>query len=211
MKADSLSLKVYEEIRRKILSNQLPAGTRLKEDVWARKMEVNRMAVRESLTRLLGERLVATGEKGGYFVTALTATDVHQIRELREILEIGALRLIIKKADKKSWEKLEKICEDFTNMVKAGYFNGALEADIKFHETLIECSENKKLLEAYRASHIPLFHQKLGKAQVDLDDYQQTDEEHRKILKAIKKKNFALAEEALIQHFARGEAYVLDM
>jgi DNA-binding GntR family transcriptional regulator len=46
---------------------------------------------------------------------------------------------------------------------------------------------------------------------VDLDDYQQTDEEHRKILKAIKKKNFALAEEALIQHFARGEAYVLDM
>ena len=31
-------------------------------------------------------------------------------------------------------------------MVKSGYFNGALEADIKFHETLMEISGNEKLM-----------------------------------------------------------------
>lgn len=211
MKNDSLSNKVYQELRRKVLTNQLVPGTRLKEDAWAKKLEVSRMAVREALTRLLGERLVTLGEKGGYFVAALTEKDIRQIRELREILELGALRLVGRKINKEIVARLEKICTDFTSMVKEGYFSGACEADIKFHETLIECSGNQKLLEVYQFSHIPLFHQKLGKTQAYLNDYDQTDKEHRQIVKALKAKNFALAEQTLIRHFERGEAYVLDL
>jgi DNA-binding GntR family transcriptional regulator len=66
MKVDSLASKAFLEIRKKILSNQLPPNTRLKEDEWAKKVGVSRMAVREALTRLLGEDLVVLGEKGGY-------------------------------------------------------------------------------------------------------------------------------------------------
>jgi DNA-binding GntR family transcriptional regulator len=211
MKNDSLANKVYSEIRRKILTSQLQPGTRLKEDAWAKRSEVSRMAVREALTRLLGEQLVAFGEKGGYFVKPMTAEDVHQIRELREILELGALKLTCKKIDKQQVTKLEKICEDFSAMVKQGYFNGACEADMKFHETLVASADNKKLLEAYHSSNIPLFHLKLSKTQVYMDDYEQTDQEHRQIVKAIKSKNLKLAEKALIKHLARGEAAVLDL
>jgi DNA-binding GntR family transcriptional regulator len=78
-------------------------------------------------------------------------------------------------------------------MVKQGYFNGACEADIKFHETLVASADNKKLLEAYHASNIPLFHLKLTKTQVYMDDYTQTDQEHRQIVKALKSKNLKLA------------------
>jgi DNA-binding GntR family transcriptional regulator len=211
MKTNSLASKVYSDIRRKILTNQLQSGTRLKEDVWAKKATVSRMAVREALTRLLGEKLVILGEKGGYFVKPMTANDVLQIRELREILELGALRLAHKKMDQKQVEKLERICDDFTTMVRQGYFAGACEADMKFHETLMECAGNEKLLEAYHASHIPLFHQKLGKTQLYMDDYDLTDKEHRQIVQALKSKNLALAEQTLIKHFARGEAAVLDL
>ncbi len=122
MKTDSLASKVYSEIRRKILTNQLQPGIRLKEDAWAKKSAVSRMAVREALTRLLGEKLVVVGEKGGYFVKPMTETDVHQIRELREILELGALRLAYKKITKEQIATLEKICDDFTAMAKAGLF-----------------------------------------------------------------------------------------
>jgi len=62
------------------------------------------MAVREALTRLLGERLVSLGPKGGYFVTSLTHEDLFQLRELREILELGALRLA---QDKMSKEQIK--------------------------------------------------------------------------------------------------------
>ena len=93
MKVDSLALKAYNEIRKKILSQQLAANTRLKEDEWAGKIEVSRMAIREALNRLLGEGMLIVGDKGGYFVKPITIADVNQIRELREILEIGALKI----------------------------------------------------------------------------------------------------------------------
>jgi len=211
MKQDSLSKKAYTEIRRQILSNQLQAKSRIKEDTWATKLGVSRMAVREALNRLLGERLVSFGEKGGYFVTTLSAEDIHTIRELREILEVGAIRLAVKKMTKPQVEKLEKICNDFTAMAKEGYFSGACEADIKFHESIVEFACNDKLMQLYQSSHIPLFHQQLGKTQTLMSDYEQTDVEHRQIVKALKAKKSALAEEWLIKHFARGETAMLDM
>jgi DNA-binding GntR family transcriptional regulator len=211
MKIDSLANKVYIEVRKKILSNQLVSGTRLKEDVWAKRLDVNRMAVREALTRLLGEQLIETGEKGGYFVKSMSAEDVRQIRELREILELGAIRLSIQKIDEKGIQKLEEICNDFTSMVERGYFGGACEADVKFHETLIDFAQNDKLKDIYEISNIPLFHQKLGKSQTHMDDYELTDQEHRQLLKAIKEKDVKLAEETLTKHLLRGEVEALEL
>ena len=210
MKSESLSGKVYAEIRRKILSNQLIAGTRLKEDAWAKKIEVSRVVVREAFNRLFGENLVEFGEKGGYFVKSMTADDIKEIRELREMLELGALRLAIEKIEPKNIEALEKICDDFTTMVQGGYLSGACEADVKFHETLILAAKNHKLIQVYNNSNIPLFHQKLGKNQTHMDDYELTDQEHRQILTAIKTKNLRLAEETLSRHLIRGEASSLE-
>ena len=109
MKVESLANKVYVELRRKILSNQLSSGTRLKEDQWAKKMEVSRIAVREALTRLMGEKLIVFGEKGGFFVKSMTVDDIKEIKELREILELGALRLALEKIDPQYIQKLEAI------------------------------------------------------------------------------------------------------
>lgn len=209
MKSDSLSAKVYAELRRKILSNQLTAHTRLKEDIWAQQSGTNRAAVREALNRLLGEKLVYLGQKGGYFVAGFSVEEIHHIRELRQILELGAVRLCIDRLRKEQLQTLARLCDDFTRMIREEYYNGALEADIRFHETLIAFSENPKLIEAYTLSRIPLFHQKLGESQMQANDYVLTDKEHRSILKALQQKNLAAAEKALIKHFERGEAFVL--
>ena len=204
MKSDSLALKAYTEIRRKILSAQIPPNVRLKEDYWAKKLSVSRMAIRETLTRLLGEQLVTLGPKGGYFVSSLSSGDIRQIRELREVLELGALRLACEKITKEQLNRLQQICDDFTGMVEQGYYAGACEADLKFHETLIESSDNAKLMNVYVNSHIPLFHQRLTKSNNSDNDYELTDKEHRAILKALKEKALPQAEKAMKLHFARG-------
>jgi DNA-binding GntR family transcriptional regulator len=211
MKEDSLSNKAYTELRKKILSNQLTSGTRLKEDEWSKRLDVNRMAIREALTRLLGEQLIVQGEKGGFFVKTLTLEDSHKIRELREILEVGALRLLIQKVTAGQISELDRICDDFSSMVERGYFGGACEADVKFHETIIECAGNEKLVDLYQASNIPLFHQKLGKTQTHMDDYELTDQEHREIVAGIKDRDIKRAEEALLKHLIRGEVASLDL
>src|SRR4051794_10898292 len=110
MKTDSQANKSFSELRKKILSNQLLPNTRLKEDEWAKKLGVSRVAIRETLTRLLGEDLVVLGEKGGYYVKPLLPSDVHVIRELREVMELGALRLAFKKMSKDQLDNLERIC-----------------------------------------------------------------------------------------------------
>lgn len=71
MKEDSFANKAYMELRRKILSSQIMPNIRLKEDAWAKKIEVGRMAVREAMTRLLGEGLLQLGEKGGIILPVL--------------------------------------------------------------------------------------------------------------------------------------------
>lgn len=211
MKEDSLSDRAYAELRKKILSNQLLSGSRLKEDEWSKKLDVNRMALREALTRLQGERLLTKGEKGGFFVKSLTTDDIRDIRQLREILELGAIRLLIGKISEAQIAELEQICEDFTAMYDRGYFNGALEADVKFHETIIRFTGNKKLESAYFTSNIPLFHQKLGQAHTHMDDYEQTDAEHREIVKALQTNDLSLAESTLTRHLIRGEVSALDL
>jgi DNA-binding GntR family transcriptional regulator len=46
---------------------------------------------------------------------------------------------------------------------------------------------------------------------VYLEDYDQTDREHRLIVEALRNQDLALAEQTLRNHFKRGEAAVLDL
>ncbi|XOV91542.1 MAG: GntR family transcriptional regulator [Bacteroidota bacterium] len=211
MKKASQGNLVFTELRRQILIMHLQSGSRLKEDFWAKKLGVSRMAVREALTRLLGEGLVYLGPKGGYYVMELTPEDVLQLRQVREIIEIAALELAMNRINGSDIKKLEKICDDFSIMVEKGYISGACEADIKFHETLVELSGNKKLLLAYHSCHIPLFHQKIGKTKAFTNDYDITDKEHRALLKFIKQKDLNNAKQTLIKHFSRGEKAILEL
>lgn len=209
MKEYSLAEKVYIELRGKILSNQLVPGTRLKEDTWAKKMDVSRVAIREALIRLLGESLLEKGERGGYFVKSMTKEDIKEIRELREVLELGAISLVCEKVTKQDLLKLEQICDDFANMFANGYYGGACEADVKFHETLFDIAGNNKLKTIYLGSNIPLFHFKIRRAS-PMNDYEKTESEHRKILDALKKGDSEAAKIVLQEHLRRGELETID-
>lgn len=210
MKEGSLANMAYVEIRKKILSNQLTRGSRLVESFWAQKLNVSRVAVREALLRLTGENLVEIGEKGGCFVKSITVEDIAEIKELREVLELGALRLFFEHYDKEVIIKLERICDDFSNMVSGGYLSGACEADIKFHETIMAASGNSRLVNIYQNSNIPLFHQRIGNSQDD-EDYPLTDDEHRQLVKFMKKKDYDGAKTTLLKHLERGEKIMLEL
>lgn len=210
MKENSLANLVYWELRKKILANQLEGGSRLAENTWANKLDVSRVAVREALIRLSGEGLVGFGERGGYFVRSITSGDVKEIKDLREILEIGALRLLFKYRDKEVIKQLEQICDDFTSMVERGYHSGACEADVKFHETLIRGAKNGRLINMYTNSNIPLFHFKLSSSG-QINDYAETDVEHRRIVECLKNNDLEAASQTLLQHLNRGEKLMLEL
>lgn len=210
MKEESLAHKVYVEVRKKILSNQLIGGMRMVESNWAKKLNVSRVAVREAFMRLAGESLLEFGEKGGCFVKKMTTDDVKDIRELRELLEVGALKILFEKKDKELVAELELICEDFSDMISKGYYGGACEADVRFHEKIIEGTGNQRLISIYSNSNIPLFHMKLS-AMSQMEDYQDTETEHRNIVDALKCDNWGKAHEILTKHLDRGAKAAMEM
>jgi DNA-binding GntR family transcriptional regulator len=201
--------QAYEEIRRRILILDIQPEERLKEEDWAGRLKLGRLAIREALTRLHGEGLVSRGEKGGFFAAAISATDVSEIREVREVLETAAIRLASRRMSPKSLRELEAACDDFGYMVKKGYHAGAWEADRRFHDVLVRASGNSRLLRAYEHCHIPLFQIRVGQSRGYIEDYDKTEQEHRAIVDALKRGDFTGAAELLRAHLARGATDVL--
>src|SRR5512138_3378604 len=169
----------YHELSHRILISEIAPNERIVEQFWAEKLGVNRAAVRESLTRLFGEGLLYQGQRGGFFVNPVTEQEIHEIREIREILETAAFSLACKRATTRQLKELEETCNDFGNFVKKGYFTGAHEADLRFHQLLIAASGNARLIHLYDRSHIPLFQRKAAQLRAPLEDFLATEREHR--------------------------------
>ena len=202
--------QAYEELRRRILILEIRPDERLKEEEWAGKLKVGRLAVREALTRLHGAALVSRGPKGGFFAATMNERDVHEIREVREILEVAALRLAARRLGLEQIAELETTCDDFAYMVKKGYHTGACEADRRLHALFVAASDNTRLLRAYEHAHIPLFQIRVGQSREYMEDYETTDREHRAIVAALKEGAVEKAVELLRAHFARGEIEALS-
>ena len=196
----------YRELSRRIAIQEIAPNDRIKEQEWSEKLKVNRAAIRESLTRLLGEGVVYRGERGGFFVNQLDESQIHEIREVREILETGAFCLACDRATKKQIDEIEETCDDFAMFVKKGYFTGANDADLRFHHLLLAASGNSRLIELYQRANIPLFHRRtVQKQQVVPEEFLQTEREHRKIVEALRKRDKKAGVHYLREHFNRAE------
>ncbi|HEU5123657.1 MAG TPA: GntR family transcriptional regulator [Verrucomicrobiae bacterium] len=195
----------YKEFSHRILTMEIQPNERIVEQFWAKKLQVNRSAVRESLTRLLGEGLVHQGVRGGFFASQMTDEEIHEIRELREVLETAAFALACERATDKQIKEIEETCNDFANFVRKGYFAASHEADLRFHHLLIAASGNSRLAQLYDRAHIPLFQRKAAQVRTPIEDFIQTEKEHRMILEALRKRDKKLGQQRLKAHFNRGE------
>lgn len=199
------SSKAYNDLTLRIQTGEIPPGDRVVEALWAERLGVNRAAIREALTRLLGEGLVRQGVRGGFFVVELSDGDIRQIREVREILETSAFRLACDRATAKQKKLLAETCDDFANFVKKRYFAAAHEADLRFHLLLMEAANNPRLSLIYERSRIPLFHRKVAQQRAHPEDLALTEQEHRGILDALIKADKERGVARLRAHFIRGE------
>jgi DNA-binding GntR family transcriptional regulator len=199
----------YNELSHRLLIQEIIPNERIKEESWATKLNVSRSAIRESLTRLLGEGMVRAGERGGFFANEMKDEEIREIREVREILETAAFTLACERATADQLKQIEETCEDYANFVRKNYLNSAHEADWRFHQLLIAAANNKRLAQLYQRSHIPLFMRKMSRSRTLLEDYVLTEKEHREVFDALKKKDKKRGVELLRAHFKRGEEEAL--
>jgi DNA-binding GntR family transcriptional regulator len=140
----SLSQQAGEAIKRRILSLDLPPGTRLVVDVLAEEMGVSRTPVREALRELVSQGLV-TYDGNSYTVTRYTRRDVEEIFAIRRALEVLAARQAAERISPQALQELRALCEEGVRRLRERDAKFLVEMDSRFHEIIAEQSGNTRL------------------------------------------------------------------
>src|SRR5579875_611663 len=83
----------YEQLWKRVILLGGSEEQRLSDVTLAEQLGVSRTPVRQALERLVQEGLVRSDPRRGYWTRTFTAQDIHEIYDLREALEVLALRL----------------------------------------------------------------------------------------------------------------------
>jgi DNA-binding GntR family transcriptional regulator len=107
-KRENLKEKVYSTIKKRILKFELKPGEKIFETEIANDLGVSRTPLREALNKLEQEGLIKTLPNKGYFVSNISATEIEELYEIREALEVLAIRTAVKNSRKEDWIRLEQ-------------------------------------------------------------------------------------------------------
>jgi DNA-binding GntR family transcriptional regulator len=148
-RAKSLTEQAADEIRARIVFGAVELGSSLSENMLAAELGVSKTPVREALLQLKSEGLVSIQPQRGSFVFDMSASEVVQLGDLRETLELAALRLAVEHDRAGLVEALRDIV---AKMRRALDRNDAVEyrkLDAEFHRAFFDHSGNVYLLASY--------------------------------------------------------------
>lgn len=136
---------IYRLLKKEIVTGELKPGALVQEADLARRYEAGRTPVREALKRLQSERLVEAIPRAGYLITPVTTKDVHEVFELRLILETAAARLAAKNASDEALARLRDFAEfEYIYGDRASY-QAFLARNTEFHYMVAVNSQNERL------------------------------------------------------------------
>jgi DNA-binding GntR family transcriptional regulator len=198
----------YLYIRRAIQDGKLAPGERLREIELAKQVGLSRTPIREALSRLESEGLVAHDAVRGVVVAELDYGMVTELYYMREVLEGTAARLAAQHASDVEISILDDLCRQYEAALKD---EAALAvSNRRFHEMLYRCSHNRYLLNMVTVLHNAL--SLLGGT--TLGNPERAAEslgEHRAVVTAIRARDADAAEQALRAHIRAAQKVRMQM
>jgi DNA-binding GntR family transcriptional regulator len=141
--------RVYEYLREEILSERLQPGTELQEVALSEELGVSRGPIREAIGRLAAEGLVTVRPRRGALVRSLSKDEFLELYQVREALEMMAVRLAVPKLEAGDLGELEELIGIMSRHAERGEVTEFFEANVAFHARLFEASGNERLQELY--------------------------------------------------------------
>ncbi len=190
-RTDTLADLVYDAIRMSIMDKSLAPGSRVSEVRLARQFGVSKTPVREALLRLRKIGVIeADGLRGGR-VARPSATKIRQAYEVREALEVFAVRAAAARRGGPALERIAHAARCSLACAQAGDQDGFREHDFVFHRLVAAAAENPRRDYPTLAASVDC-----GAAHVRIAD-------------AIARGDAAAAEHAARDHIRQVEGYVL--
>ena len=137
---------VLQHVRSEIISGQSAPGSMYSVPSLATALGVSTTPVREALLELARSGLIEPLRNRGFKVVAPTLTQLRNLFDMRELLELFAAEQVALKR-KKDLSGLRILADDIAKAVVSGSVPDYLETDRRFHHALTEEADNELLTE----------------------------------------------------------------
>ena len=147
--------KLAATLQARVLSGEIPSGTRLRQEALAEEFGVSRTPVREALRKLQATGLVEVRPHRGALVRAPTAREIREAYEVRAELEGLAAELAATRIRDDQLRKLHEAVSLFRGLIDAGTRDVRewSRANDLFHQTIQDAAGNGRLVEMLAHLH----------------------------------------------------------
>jgi DNA-binding GntR family transcriptional regulator len=199
-----LSDKVYDRLKRMILSGRLKQQASLSERMLASLLSVSRAPVREAIQELEREGLVIVLPRSGLLIRRLSFDEVRELYEIRQALEGMAAYLCAGRAPEPALTAARTQLRRLA--ARRNPDHAAIQkASAAFHRTLFDVAGNRQLKALYDSVE-PRIQLNLRLTAVhDTSRIEQSLREHLAIVDAIIAKDGEKAESLMRQHLENGK------
>jgi len=143
----SLSDEAYKVIRREIITCELRPGQQIAQPQLSEKYGIGTMPIREALQRLAQEGFVEAIPRFGYTVTHITFSAVHDLYQLRSIIECAAVRLAAVQATKAQLEKIAASADFDYVFGNRDSYTEFLSRNAAFHRSIAAATGNQRMVD----------------------------------------------------------------
>lgn len=204
-----LSDAVYETLLEAILNGRLAAGTIVSEVRLAKQLDVSRTPVHDALRQLAKDGLVEQRAGRRAVIATFSKEDIHDIFEMRKILEGEAARRAAANIDRQTLARLASMADELQkDLTKPDWLNRWADFDEAFHDAIAKASGSPRLWQdvvRYR-----LLHRGINKLATTVECLQLALNEHRQILDALEKRDAERAAQAMVAHIQEWQAYFVN-
>jgi len=205
----SLGQHVFESLKEAIIRGEVAPGDRLVEIRLADAMDISRTPVREAIHKLEREGLLRKLPKGGFTVMNLSREDIKETFGIRCVLESYAARLAAQNYSEEELLPLEEKISEFQQFLDKGRLDELPRVNTEFHSLFYALSRSPKLIKMINDLRDQIY--RFRKILLKKDKWAETsNQDHMKMLNAIREKDVNLVERVVKQHIARGQRIVLS-
>ncbi|MEW1717971.1 GntR family transcriptional regulator [Streptomyces sp. NPDC093109] len=138
--------RVLAALRQDIIAGRLRPGDRLVERELAERFEVSRVPVREAVRALVAEGFVLFETPRRAVVRRLTVTDVDELFELREALEVYAAGRAAERAGRDGLAGLAEVLERAAEATRTRDAERITDLNTLFHDRVLAMAGNSLLI-----------------------------------------------------------------
>jgi DNA-binding GntR family transcriptional regulator len=175
---------IARAIERDIFRGRLRPSEKLREEELAERFRASRHHIREALGRLARVGIVVKERNRGASVRCFTRDEVHQIYEVREILQRQAALRIRLPAEPEAIENLSGINEEYERAVDVGDFHTIHETNDRFHAELFGLCKNALLVSLIEL-YMEMTYAVRGAAFADPENLDRSREHHRIMIQML--------------------------